>query len=264
MRTLCSLFAGIFCFAAAPPDHLSAAEFFPETATPLSNSEVDSLKTSFGSLTSSTGVDVVVIGDMMFRASDLLTTGFSGNKWTDGKFVYQFDSNVSPANQSRFLDACKAWEDVSAVECVQRTSEENFVHVLSSNFNRSFVGMIGGRQDLEIYNWNWKYIIAHEIGHALGLAHEQSRSDRDTYVEILFNNIRSGTENNFQKRSTTNHSPYDFRSIMHYGPLAFSKDGISPTIEPRSGYEAEGSHMGNRQYLSSQDAAGMASHYGPN
>ena len=36
-------------------------------------------------------------------------------------------------------------------------------------------------------------IILHEMLHAMGFSHEQSRSDRDNYVSIQYGNIQSGT-----------------------------------------------------------------------
>ncbi|VDK21217.1 unnamed protein product [Anisakis simplex] len=63
-------------------------------------------------------------------------------------------------------------------------------------------------------------IVAHEIGHALGFFHEQSRYDRDDYVRILGRNIESGFASQFSKHSSkyieTYGVPYDFGSAMHY------------------------------------------------
>ncbi|CAL4079907.1 unnamed protein product, partial [Meganyctiphanes norvegica] len=69
-------------------------------------------------------------------------------------------------------------------------------------------------------------IVAHEVGHAIGFWHEQSRSDRDDNVVINFNHIRNGSERNFAKRNDINFSvPYDYSSDMHYGSNFFTKDG---------------------------------------
>ena len=70
-------------------------------------------------------------------------------------------------------------------------------------------------------NFKQKCIVLHELGHALGLWHEQSRLDRDEYVEILNDNIKPGHEHNFKHRSNNVINDYgvayDYNSIMHYG-----------------------------------------------
>nr|XP_026690132.1 uncharacterized protein LOC100174993 [Ciona intestinalis] len=83
-------------------------------------------------------------------------------------------------------------------------------------------------------NCHQGYTVAHEFMHALGFAHEQSRPDRDQYVKVHFDNIRTGMEYNFKKLRTymvrNLNTRYDALSILHYLPRAFSVDGRSPTL----------------------------------
>jgi Astacin (Peptidase family M12A) len=97
------------------------------------------------------------------------------------------------------------------------------------------VGRIGGSQQLNLQpnGCIWFDTIVHEFMHAFGFFHMQSATDRDNYVAILWQNIISGTEHNFDSypASMINQFgfPYDKSSVMHYGPFAFSSNG-QPTI----------------------------------
>jgi hypothetical protein len=75
----------------------------------------------------------------------------------------------------------------------------------------------------------------HELLHALGFFHQQSASNRDEFVKILWQNIKSGTEHNFNKYTanvvTDYGVEYDYSSVMHYSRKAFSRNNMD-TIEP--------------------------------
>jgi hypothetical protein len=68
--------------------------------------------------------------------------------------------------------------------------------------------------------------IAHEIGHVLGRGHEQSRKDRDEFIEMRWGNIKKGKEPNYCKvwNQQLEKTIYDFDSIMHYPVDGFAKD----------------------------------------
>uniref|UniRef100_A0A0K0FTA7 Metalloendopeptidase n=1 Tax=Strongyloides venezuelensis TaxID=75913 RepID=A0A0K0FTA7_STRVS len=92
------------------------------------------------------------------------------------------------------------------------------------NFCSSKVGLQDPNksQDISLSTqcYRHKAYILHEIGHALGLIHEQCRSDRDKYVNINLTNVEINEHNNFRKFNfTTNKNystSYDYASLMHY------------------------------------------------
>lgn len=92
----------------------------------------------------------------------------------------------------------------------------------------------------------------HEFIHALGFYHMQSTYNRDDYVEIKYENITPGKENNFNKYNGDTVSDfdieYDYGSVMHYSSMGFSKNG-EPTIVPKDS-DAE---IGQRIGLSRRD-----------
>ncbi len=196
--------------------------------------------------------------------------GETAVNWTGGYVYYTFNpNNMTEYKKQQFRNAAENWSDVAAVAFYElpygNVGATNYIEVRdSATVNNSHVGMIGGMQVINIFNWNYEYIITHEIGHALGLWHEQQRSDRDSYVTVLDDNVVDGAEINFAKFNLNPEgTTYDFESVMHYGRTAFSIDTATlNTIEPLAQYSQFLNVMGQRNYLSPGDIAGMQSRYG--
>ena len=87
-------------------------------------------------------------------------------------------------------------------------------------------------QILNLSNDCFYYGIQHEFLHAVGVYHTQSRSDRDEYVTIHWDNIPEDYHINFCKESTSLNfnTKYEPRSFMHYFWNAAAIDHYEPTI----------------------------------
>ncbi|XP_052223885.1 uncharacterized protein LOC127839534 [Dreissena polymorpha] len=79
-------------------------------------------------------------------------------------------------------------------------------------------------------------IILHEIGHAIGLYHEQMRADRDNYLTVNYEYINQENHNQFDKLNASEYldfnKPYDYQSIMHYGKRFFANPSDAISMEP--------------------------------
>jgi Astacin (Peptidase family M12A)/Galactose oxidase, central domain len=184
------------------------------------------------------------------------------NLWPDGVVPYEFDANVTASNRTAMRAAMNALESVAAVHFVVRTGAGNHLHCQDSGGNNSQVGMVGGSQIVNIYNWDYQYIMCHELSHALGVWHEQSRPDRNDYVTINTGNIIQGLGYNFDVEDAAMQGPYDFDSIMHYDQFAFSSNG-EPTITVLPPNEQWADLIGQLSHLSAGDIGGLVSRYGP-
>lgn len=203
------------------------------------------------------------------------------NLWAVGLVRFEFDANVTTANQTNMINAMAVLENVANVDFVQcannncsASGASNFVHVQNSTGNNSQVGMVGGQQIINIVSWNSQFTIVHELLHCLGFFHEHTRPDRNSYVQINCSpapqtcNIQGGFggtiyNNNFVIPSDTNrYGIYDYDSLMHYDDCAFSIDcpagatcNCTNKVFNVLGTVPPGITIGQRTHLSALDQA---------
>ncbi len=185
----------------------------------------------------------------------------AGTQWPDGLVYYDFDASISQLNRDRTRASMDLLEAKAGMVFSPRTNEPNYIHIIEDGGNWSYVGMVGGSQPLSMYNWNSPFIICHELVHALGRLHQQSRSDRDNYIAVNVECIDPEKLYNYDIcEQCPNYGEYDFESVMHYSQWGFSTG--CPTMTCLPGYEKYQDVMGQRDYLSEGDIETLQFMYG--
>jgi len=115
-------------------------------------------------------------------------------KWPNGIVPYEIDNSLSPQAKVAIQDAI---EEYTRRTCItfrpKNFVDRHYVNFYPGEGCTSFIGRIGGRQNISIGSeCETKGVVMHEIFHALGRWHEQSRPDRDLFVNVNNENIRSG------------------------------------------------------------------------
>jgi hypothetical protein len=179
-------------------------------------------------------------------------------RWPNGIIPFRIDPALP--NQQRVTDAIAHWQANTNVRFKARTSESDFVTFRPSSGCSSNVGKRGGEQFVNLGTACSTGNTIHEIGHTAGLWHEQSRRDRNNFVNINFPNIQPGMVFNFDQHITDGDDVggYDYGSIMHYPRNAFAINPSIDTITPKPNASVQ---IGQRTALSAGDIAAINAIY---
>ncbi|RCN40089.1 astacin [Ancylostoma caninum] len=179
------------------------------------------------------------------------------DKWPNGRVPYVLSAAYNENQRAVIARAIAGYQAKTCIRFVPKTPLDRdyvviskldgcvkFAAILWDSFAMQIpfrcyadFARVGGRQQVSLADECIDYAtIIHEFMHVIGFIHEHQREDRDSYVNILYQNIIPGANSDFDKLSQLDLSyygeGYDYLSIMHYESNEGSKNGRN-TIEAK-------------------------------
>ncbi|XP_057316847.1 low choriolytic enzyme-like [Hydractinia symbiolongicarpus] len=216
-------------------------------------------------------------GDMVLRPDqkEVLKNGGSafasiiGYRWPNGVVPYVVTNGIGNDGKKAVADAIADYHEFTCLKFVKRTNQREYIKFVGHGGCSSPVGYNNpeftnnGVNEITLgIGCRSKGTTMHEIGHSIGLYHEQSRPDRDQHVHILTRNVYDQNmvfnfnklpRNKIDSLGTT----YDYASMMHYSRQAFGCDrygrNCKDTIRTIDG--SKQNVIGNRNGFSEGDIA---------
>ncbi|XP_030649930.1 high choriolytic enzyme 1-like [Chanos chanos] len=182
------------------------------------------------------GGDIAIDSDSERNADPCTSRGCLWPKYNDGKVYvpYVIANHYSSRELSIIQRGLDSFASSSCIRFKRRTNERDYISIESRNGCYSYVGRRGYAQTVSLSRQGCLYhsTVQHELLHALGFNHEQTRNDRDNYIRVYWENIIDDMKYNFNKINTLNQgTAYDYNSVMQYERYAFSKNN-RPTMVP--------------------------------
>jgi len=116
--------------------------------------------------------------------------------WPDGIIPYVVSQQFSKRQRKMINKAMKQYRSRTCIKFIPRASDHsNYINItMTGSGCFSYVGRNGGGQLVSLDDYCFRRIgtIVHELMHVAGFYHEQSRTDRDDYVTIIWDNIQPG------------------------------------------------------------------------
>jgi hypothetical protein len=199
---------------------------------------------------------------------------FNGKLWADGTVAYVIDPSFSNASELETLRqsiaswnaAADAWGTQNRVRFVPRYPGDgrSYVSFVRSTDTRICGASGVGNNSWAFSNW-WSHnidivcvnpgTIHHEMGHTVGLFHEQQRCNRDLFVSVTEGGINC---DRYCGGGAQDYVQYNYRSVMHYAYGHCGMSQISPASSDHRGYPWD---AGNRSGLDTQDVQSINSMY---
>jgi Astacin (Peptidase family M12A) len=178
--------------------------------------------------------------------------------WPSNQIPYVIDPSIK--NPAAVVEAVNEYNDETTLQWIPRTNQNDYVDFSYTNvpsLNETMVGDLGGAHYVFLDTPTVPPTL-HEMGHVLGLLHEQSRQDASNYITVNYQNLEAGAAYLWEPGDPKNMrdvGPYDYDSIMQYNGYIGSANGQPVATE------INGTPLPQNTKLSAEDISTLDSLY---